>query len=201
MALSCGRFFRFFRALFAPAAAIVGFSCLLTFVFILYQPTTGPGVSQRLGWQSWDAVTEQQPGDSGSTPQDGSSTVWWNVTIPGEDGSSYPTDAWMPLWPHDTGRACRHLSYHPLTLILLPSIRDCDHQVFRSTWARRGHVYARDECRTGRYQGEMGPCRSGPEQGVGGVDVGETLSGLCLRRADVRVRIYTIDERDVSISP
>lgn len=121
MALSCGRFFRFLRALFIPTAAIIGFSCLLTFVFILYQPSPGPGVSQRLGWQSWDGVTTadyfenggQQTDESGSNPQDGSasSTDWWNVTAPAEDGSSYPTDAWMPLWPHDTGRAFGRLRH------------------------------------------------------------------------------------------
>lgn len=111
MAVFCGRFFRFFRALFTPLAAIAAFSFLLTFVFILYQPTPGPGISQRLGWQSWDAVTtvdyfEQGGKENESTPQDdhpAPSTVWWNVTVPEDDTSSYPTDAWVPLWPHDTG--------------------------------------------------------------------------------------------------
>lgn len=122
MAFFCGRLFRFLNALFAPAAAIIGFASLLTFIFILYQPTPGPGIVQRLGWQSWDGVTTadyfenggQQPGqvpDPGSTPQDrpgglpSSGTDWWNVTTPGDDSQKYPTDAWMPLWPHDTGRA------------------------------------------------------------------------------------------------
>ncbi|KAG8215016.1 Metallo-dependent phosphatase-like protein [Butyriboletus roseoflavus] len=115
MAFSCGHLFRLLNALFAPAAAIVGFACLLTFVFILYQPTPGPGVAQQLGWQSWDAVTTAdyfqnggQVTDPGSTPQDqssglSSSTDWWNVTMPEDDSQNYPTDTWMPLWPHDTG--------------------------------------------------------------------------------------------------
>ncbi|KAI9573783.1 Metallo-dependent phosphatase-like protein [Boletus coccyginus] len=102
MALSCGRFFRLLRALLVPVAAVLAFSSLLTFVFILYQPTPGPGLAQRLGWQSWDTVDHaQQPA---STPQDPpSGTDWWNVTMPAGDASSYPTDAWVPLWPHDTG--------------------------------------------------------------------------------------------------
>lgn len=114
MALSCGRFFRLFRALLVPVVAILAFSSLLTFVFILYQPTPGPGLAQRLGWQSWDTVdAAQQP----TTPQDppSSGTDWWNVTTSAEDASSYPTDAWVPLWPHDTGRAFRHSN--PMSLL------------------------------------------------------------------------------------
>ncbi|KIK90771.1 hypothetical protein PAXRUDRAFT_831401 [Paxillus rubicundulus Ve08.2h10] len=122
MALSCSRFFRFLRAVFTPAAAIIGFSCLLTIVFILYQPTPGPGAIQRLGWQSWDAVTPvdyfeygpQQPEDAedpGSTSDKPTipslaDTDWWDTVNPGGDTtniSSYPTDVWAPLLPHDTG--------------------------------------------------------------------------------------------------
>ncbi|KIJ20637.1 hypothetical protein PAXINDRAFT_165536 [Paxillus involutus ATCC 200175] len=122
MALSCSRFFRFLRSVFAPAAAIIGFSCLLTIVFILYQPTPGPGIVQRLGWQSWDAVTtvdyfeygSQQPEDAedpGSTSDQPTNpppadTDWWDTVNPGGDTtdiSSYPTDVWAPLLPHDTG--------------------------------------------------------------------------------------------------
>ncbi|KAF8556455.1 Metallo-dependent phosphatase [Imleria badia] len=118
MAVSCGRLFRFFRALFAPLAIIFAFSFLLTFVFILYQPTPGPGVLQRLGWQSWDAVTTVGYFEKGGqTPQDqpASGTDWWNVTAPADDASSYPTDAWVPLWPHDTG-----LSEIAITRCLVP---------------------------------------------------------------------------------
>lgn len=116
------------RGIFAPTAAIIGFSCLLTFIFILYQPTVGPGISQRLGWQAWDAVatvdyfdkgpsTVTQPGEEEEaqpTPGNGegvegtdwwetSSTQPWNTT---DDIESYPLDVWAPLLPHDTGRTC-----------------------------------------------------------------------------------------------
>ena len=111
----CGRIYRFSRALFVPLGAIVAFSCLLVFVFVLYQPTPGPGISQRLGWQSWDAVTTTDYFQNGeqlpeSAPQDSPSSGadWWNATAPEGDTSSYPTDAWVPLWPHDTGRTSSH---------------------------------------------------------------------------------------------
>lgn len=51
------RFFRFLRSMCAPITACIGFSCLLSFIFILYQPNDGPGNIQKLGWQSWDLVT------------------------------------------------------------------------------------------------------------------------------------------------
>ncbi|KAI6149292.1 Metallo-dependent phosphatase-like protein [Pisolithus tinctorius] len=104
MALSCSRFFRFLRSIAEPVLAIVGFSCLLTFIFILYQPTPGPGISQKVGWQSWDSVSSV--GNS-TTPEDVSvDTNWWNVSYPGDepsDTSSYPLDYWAPFLPHDTG--------------------------------------------------------------------------------------------------
>lgn len=104
MALSCSRFFRFLRSIAEPALAIVGFSCLLTFIFILYQPTPGPGISQKVGWQSWDSVSSV--GNS-TTPEDVSvDTDWWKVSYPGDepsDTSSYPLDYWAPFLPHDTG--------------------------------------------------------------------------------------------------
>ncbi|KAI6010736.1 Metallo-dependent phosphatase-like protein [Pisolithus orientalis] len=104
MALSCSRFFRFLRSIAEPVLAIVGFSCLLTFIFILYQPTPGPGISQKVGWQSWDSVSSV--GNS-TTPEDVSvDTDWWNVSYPGDepsDTSSYPLDYWAPFLPHDTG--------------------------------------------------------------------------------------------------
>ena len=137
----CGRFFRAVRTLVTPLAAISAFAFLLTFIFILYQPTPGPGALQRLGWQSWDAVTTVDYFDKGGqAPQDqpASSTEWWNVTTPAEDGSSYPTDAWVPLWPHDTGRAFPHSSL--LQTLTSSSIRDCDHPVFGAAWLCRGNV-------------------------------------------------------------
>ena len=142
MAPSCGRLFRFFSALFVPLAAIAAFSCLLTFLLILYQPTPGPGVLQRLGWQSWDAVTPVGyfDGDPVSPDQPSTDTAWWNVTAPAEDASSYPTDAWMPLWPHDTGRAFRPTHPVPSAHPDLASIRDSDHRVYDATRVRRPHV-------------------------------------------------------------
>jgi hypothetical protein len=110
MAHSSFRFFRSLRSICVPMTAIIGFSCLLAFVFVLYQPTPGPGSLQRLGWQSWDVVKSsedylQVPTDDGS----GSEGVdWWNVTNsddPKVDSSSLPLDVWAPLLPHDTGRA------------------------------------------------------------------------------------------------
>lgn len=119
MAISGSRFFRFLQSIFVPVASIVGFSCLLTFIFVLYQPTPGPGSIQRLGWQSWDTINinnadpvqapaehgvETGHGDGGSYP-DG--VDWWNVTGGQDekvDPASLPLDVWAPLLPHDTGR-------------------------------------------------------------------------------------------------
>ncbi|KAH7926417.1 Metallo-dependent phosphatase [Leucogyrophana mollusca] len=114
MALSFFRFFRFLNGIFAPMAAVIGFSCLLTFIFILYQPTVGPGEVQRLGWQSWDSVSmsdDAQVPASGSSPTNPAPPVesdvdWWNVSTPQDqtvDMSSFPLDVWAPLLPHDTG--------------------------------------------------------------------------------------------------
>ncbi|OJA13538.1 hypothetical protein AZE42_07319 [Rhizopogon vesiculosus] len=111
------------RGIFAPTAAVIGFSCLLTFIFILYQPTVGPGLSQRLGWQAWDAVTTidyfdkgsstTQPGDAEAQPTPGNDgevegTDWWETTSSQpwdttDDIESYPLDVWAPLLPQDTG--------------------------------------------------------------------------------------------------
>jgi hypothetical protein len=41
--LILGRFIRSIRSIFVPATAIIGFSRLLTFFFVLYQPSRGPG--------------------------------------------------------------------------------------------------------------------------------------------------------------
>ncbi|KAL4078830.1 Metallo-dependent phosphatase-like protein [Scleroderma yunnanense] len=103
MALSCFRCFRFLRSITEPTVILVCFSTLLTFIFILYQPTPGPGLSQRVGWQSWDSVsgTPSEGGETQGLPP--SDTDWWNVTYPQDDSSSYPLDVWAPLLPHDTG--------------------------------------------------------------------------------------------------
>ncbi|KAF8826081.1 hypothetical protein HHX47_DHR6000436 [Lentinula edodes] len=119
------RSLRFLRSMCAPITAVICFSCLLTFIFILYQPTPGPGIKQRLGWQSWDSISMSSEDlaaasstSNGSTSQDqgGNSSIelpegvdWWNVSgIPGlgqdkVDTTSFPLDVWAPLLPHDTG--------------------------------------------------------------------------------------------------
>ena len=101
----------------APIATVIGFSLMLTYIFILYQPSRGPGIKQRMGWQAW-AVVNFQPNASsngGVSPSTGNSSIelppggvdWWNVTKPEEkiDSANLPLDVWSPLLPHDTGCA------------------------------------------------------------------------------------------------
>lgn len=114
------RICRAFSSMFAQILAIFGFSFLLTWIFILYQPSPGPGVVQRLGWQSWDVITMPAENnhiestntstDSGAGASDplvnGPEQVdWWNVTAPESkvDSSNFPLDVWAPLLPHNTG--------------------------------------------------------------------------------------------------
>jgi hypothetical protein len=116
-----------------PFISVFVFALLLTFVFVLYQPSEGPGRSiQRIGWQSWDVIGEQpktetlgplpvDPGGTGTT----NSTLppgvdWWDVEKPAETTSSstLPLDVWAPLLPHDTGsKASLILIYHILNFI------------------------------------------------------------------------------------
>lgn len=117
MALTCGRFLRFLRSIFAPAATVIGFGLLLTWIFVLYQPIHGPGEQQRLGWQAWEPVsapkiavgTGSNTEDTGSVPasQPGNDNDvdWWNVTTQTSepDTSSLPLDVWSPLLNHVTG--------------------------------------------------------------------------------------------------
>ena len=106
-----------------PLTTALAFSTLLTWIFILYQPTEGPGALQRLGWQAWDSVsnpaTQSNTGTgAGSASEnippeeqhDSSEPVhegvdWWNVTTEDKepDPGSLPLDVWNPLLPHDTG--------------------------------------------------------------------------------------------------
>ncbi|KAK7466365.1 Phosphatase dcr2 [Stygiomarasmius scandens] len=110
------RFCRSIRSGCAPIAAVIGFSCLLTFIFILYQPTFGPGLSQRLSWQSWDVISSNNAlasSNSNSNNNDAAQSSpdlpegvdWWNVTTTQDtvDSVSLPLDVWAPLLPHDTG--------------------------------------------------------------------------------------------------
>jgi hypothetical protein len=129
MAVSLARLGRFIRSIFAPTVAIFSFSCLLTFIFVLYQPTPGPGAIQRLGWQSWDVIsdTTRRPAAAGSLGEDledvnipggglsDEGVDWWNVTSPDDaptyDPASLPLDVWDPLMPHDTGCKSPRLYY------------------------------------------------------------------------------------------
>ncbi|KAK0457796.1 Metallo-dependent phosphatase-like protein [Desarmillaria tabescens] len=115
MAFSLKRFFRGMRSACAPIMAIICFSLMLTYIFILYQPTPGPGIKQRLGWQSWDIVSmsESDLASAANTTAPTSGTDedipdgvdWWNVTQGDAtyDSASLPLDVWGPLLPHDTG--------------------------------------------------------------------------------------------------
>lgn len=183
------RLFRFLRASCAPAAAIVGFACLLTFVFVLYQPTHGPGARQRLGWQSWDIVTQ---------PQDGEPSSGWNLTTPEEDAPSYPSDAWMPLWPHDTGRACPQSS-------LFLSLTSCPVSEIAITRCFVAPDLVGDMCAP-----QTSPERDAikgkwvrvnrdlnRQSGVWSL-VRRPLGAVAANRAYMRSRIYTTDEPDVS---
>jgi len=128
--MALGRFTRFIRSVFVPAAAVIGLCSFLTFFFVLYQPTRGPGDLQRLGWQSWDIVsplpTPDFPTGVDSTHHDAENPSpptsgdhhadvdWWNVntssTTSPVDSASLPLDVWSPLLPHDTG--CMQLFVH-----------------------------------------------------------------------------------------
>ncbi|KAK1221102.1 Phosphatase dcr2 [Marasmius sp. AFHP31] len=127
---SCYRFLRSIRSTCAPFTAIVGFSCLLTFIFILYQPSPGPGLIQRLGWQAWDTITP--PGAITSSPSNNHTDTtigtgqdipegvdWWTSSTSDTDKidfASLPLDQWAPLLPHDTGLseiAVTHCMFNP----------------------------------------------------------------------------------------
>ncbi|KAL0953331.1 hypothetical protein HGRIS_004576 [Hohenbuehelia grisea] len=128
MAVTAQRLNRTAKVTCAPMSAIIGFSLLLTYLFVLYQPTRGPGIIQRVGWQSWDVIGAADSSNTATTtaassptasaaparpPQVGlgnggnqESVDWWNVTSDSEkpiDFASLPLDVWNPLLPHDTG--------------------------------------------------------------------------------------------------
>ncbi|TBU30138.1 Metallo-dependent phosphatase [Dichomitus squalens] len=136
MAFSLFRFARFLRSIFVPTASIIAFSCLLTFIFVLYQPTPGPGSLQKLGWQSWDTVNDftgqvsgsGRPADDLESPSSGSSVPegvdWWNVTTSSDDldVASLPLDVWDPLMQHDTGLSEIHITECLVDPWLIPSM-------------------------------------------------------------------------------
>ncbi|KAI9064007.1 Metallo-dependent phosphatase [Trametes sanguinea] len=128
---------RFIRSIFVPTASIIAFSCLLTYIFVLYQPTPGPGSVQRIGWQSWDIIQEYTGQASGTAS--GSSEVlespgvgghvdgvdWWDVSTGAEnnvDTASLPLDVWDPLMQHDTGLSEIHITECVFDPWFVPSI-------------------------------------------------------------------------------
>lgn len=109
---SCYRFFRALRSLCVPITTVIGFSLLLTWIFVLYQPSRGPGMVQRMGWQAWEVVSMNEAADtkagtttSGNTTNTPEGVDWWDVTESEDkvDNLSLPLDVWSPLLPHDTG--------------------------------------------------------------------------------------------------
>ncbi|KAK7060853.1 Phosphatase dcr2 [Paramarasmius palmivorus] len=147
VAYTCQRLTRSIHSLCAPLTALIGFSCLLTFLFILYQPTPGPGVIQRLGWQAWDVVSLSNAptntnSNTNSNPSNTNTPDWWNVSQDAVlDTSSFPLDQWSPLLPHDTGLSEITLIhcwidpyYAPKDLCSPPSTKDQD--AIKGPWVR-----------------------------------------------------------------
>ena len=125
VSFSCYKFCRGLRSMCAPILTIVGFSLILTYMLVLYQPTRGPGIKQRMGWQSWEVIDapitvtsdhSSSPPSSPSKPAEG--VDWWNVSTPDEkvDLSSLPLDVWSPLLPHDTGRTYHLFCIHGIPI-------------------------------------------------------------------------------------
>lgn len=118
MGFSTHRLSKVARTTCAPFTAILAFSILLTVIFVLYQPTRGPGDLQKLGWQSWASVSPK-PATNGNVATNNATTQndnagpdnvppgtdWWDVETPEPEieSSSLPLDVWDPLMPHDTG--------------------------------------------------------------------------------------------------
>ncbi|KAI0774766.1 Metallo-dependent phosphatase [Trametes elegans] len=128
------RLARFLRSIFVPTASFIIFACLLTYTFVLYQPTPGPGSIQRLGWQAWDVVKDNvgqglalgTSTDASEAPSVGvpEGVDWWNVTTPSDtvDTASLPLDVWDPLMQHDTGLSEIHITECVVDPWFVPSI-------------------------------------------------------------------------------
>lgn len=128
MALSCYRLLRACRSVCLPVSTIVAFSFLLSWVFVLYHHSPGPGSIQRMGWQSWESVDETSKSTDLSIPDNStdSGVDWWNVTSADDsfDYTSLPLDVWNPLLPHITGCGSPHFFIPHLTLNSPHSIRN-----------------------------------------------------------------------------
>ncbi|KAF9005947.1 Metallo-dependent phosphatase-like protein [Cyathus striatus] len=99
---NCFRIARALRSMCAPITTVIAFSCLLTWIFILYQPNPGPGLTQRVGWQSWEVVSVPPSSASTNVPST-SEPISDSPASEALDLSSLPLDVWSPLLPHDTG--------------------------------------------------------------------------------------------------
>ena len=111
----CAKAGRGLRSTCTPIFTVIAFSLMLTYVWVLYHPGRGPGLAQRMGWQSWEVVkvpsklpshpSSTETHTEGTSHKPDTSVDWWNVTKPEEkfDSSSLPLDVWSPLLPHDTG--------------------------------------------------------------------------------------------------
>jgi len=116
VSLNCFKLLRGVRSICLPVTTIIGMTLMLTYVFILYRPGRGPGLAQKMGWQSWEVIdaSSNMNGTSPATkPPTHHGVDWWNVTVPNDsvDYSSLPLDVWMPLLPHDTGCMFAFASY------------------------------------------------------------------------------------------
>lgn len=113
------RFFRGVRSICVQLTTFIAFSLLLTWVFILYKPSSGPGLKQRISWQAWEVASLKQASSPPSRPVVDNTKPnpatdvegpahdvdWWNVTQADKeiDYASLPLDVWSPLLPHNTG--------------------------------------------------------------------------------------------------
>ena len=149
VSFSCYKFCRGLRSMCTPILTVVGFSLILTYMLVLYQPTRGPGIKQQMGWQSWEVVDApnamtssniSSPPSSPNKPAEG--VDWWNVSTPDEkvDYSSLPLDVWSPLLPHDTGRTYHLFCFYSISDKRLSSIRNCYYSVFYGSSCGSGNV-------------------------------------------------------------
>jgi hypothetical protein len=167
------------RTTCAPFIAVLGFSVLLTIVFVLYQPTRGPGDLQELGWQSW-ATVSPKPATNGDVVTNNTTTQgdqtgpgnvppgteWWDVEAPEPEveSSSLPLDVWDPLMPHDTGRTSVFpYRSQPRSCLVPYSGRNCDREVLHRPRVRSRDVRPKHGHSRRRYQGKVGSRWAGLE--------------------------------------
>jgi hypothetical protein len=80
------RLLRGVRSICLPITTVIGLTLILTYVFILYRPGRGPGLAQKMGWQSWEVISI--PNSTNNThptttqPPHDHEVDWWNVSKP-----------------------------------------------------------------------------------------------------------------------